>query len=546
MSTDSDTSVNSGADAPKPTRKLQTGVRSLIALVACCAAVLWAWRHLSENYDPVLSESRSIRERAIGALGSAKPAERLGAIAGLERLDSGDNSIAIPPLIRALEDPDTEVRAASAQALSSIVPRAVKARSGGRTIRDATTALSRCLKDPQITVRIAAVKALSPIASEVVRSGSAGEIVRDVATALIAGLKDPEPSVRSAATISLSEIAQPQRASGGTSPIDRGSVRDELNAMFGDHDAEVRLAAIEAVAKHFSVSGPPEALTAVLKDDSAKIRAAAINALAHYRQGLDPWVPILFRLAEQDPDPSVREHCLRILGYAFTPPAITPAAVPALIASLKSANANVRSQAASVLGNLKARADAAIPELLRVLNEPLVPGARPFYGGGHIFDPGCASALALGRIAPGSVAAKEVVAALTEVARSGPVIRRGWAAHALGDFGPAAEEAVPALVKIIKESTPEPPTLNESSAAVALGKIAPGTPSADQAIAALLPVLESKDLFSRVRAIEALGRFGPRARAAVPKIRALEGDRESEIRKAVAKSLPAIDTGNSP
>lgn len=283
-----------------------------------------------------------------------------------------------------------------------------------------------------------------------------------------------------------------------------------------------------------------------MKDESAENRVAAIRGLNSVRQGLDPWVPILLRLAEHDPDPSVRAQCLTTFGYAFAPPAVTAAAVPAVIASLKSGNARVRSQAASLLGRFKAGADAAVPELLRVLNEPLAPGVGPFSGPDRILDPGCAAASALGRIAPGSVEAKRVIAALTEVARSGPVIRRGWAAYALGEFGPAAEESVPVLIKVIEESTPEPPTENEASAADALGKIAPDTPSADQAVAALLPVLESQVQASRIRAIEALGRFGPRAAAAVPRIRALKGDRDVEVRNAAARSLSAIDTASAP
>jgi HEAT repeat protein len=355
MSTDSDTSMNPGTDAPKRARRLQTGVRTLIALVGCCAIVLWSWRHLSENYDAVRREARSIQERASSALRSGRPAERLAAIVELQGLGLEDGSIAIPPLIRALDDPETQVRVASAEALRSVGPGVAKSRSGGGTIRDAATALIRCLK---------------------------------------------------------------------------------------------------------------------------------------------------------------------------------------------SADVKVRSQAALLLGML--RAGAAAPELLRALNEPLAPGVGPFHESDRILDPGCAAAWALGRIAPGSVEAKRVIAALTEVARFGPVIRRGWAASALGEFGPAAEEAVPVLIKVIKESTPEPPTENEAMAAEALGKIAPDTPSADQAVAALLPVLESKDESTRIRAIEAIGRFGPRAGAAIPKIRALKGDSDHSVRDAAAKSLSAIDTASAP
>lgn len=176
---------------------------------------------------------------------------------------------------------------------------------------------------------------------------------------------------------------------------------DELVEMLGDRDANVRRAAIFAVASHLEGSDPPKVLAEALKDGAAQNRAAAIRCLMRFRQGLDTWVPILLRLAEQDPDPSVREVCVTVFDYAFKPPAVTAAAIPALIASLSSGNAKVRSQAASLLGAFKADAGAAVPELLRVLNEPLAPGVGPFFGPDKTLDPACAAASALGRITPG-------------------------------------------------------------------------------------------------------------------------------------------------
>ncbi len=76
---------------------------------------------------------------------------------------------------------------------------------------------------------------------------------------------------------------------------------------------------------------------------------------------------------------------------------------------------------------------------------------------------------------------------------------------------------------------------------LALGKIAPKTPSAGQVVAALLPVLESKDSFPKVKAIEALSQFGARAAAAIPRIRALEDDRDPEVRNAAARALRVIE-----
>jgi HEAT repeat protein len=549
MTTNSNGSLNSGteADSPKRVRRPQRGVRTLIVLVACCAVILWAWRYLSENYDPLFVESRSLQKQAIGLLGSSKPAERLAAIRELERPRAADSSTAVPPLIGALEDPVTEVRVAAAEALGSIGFGLVKQGSGGETIREAATALIRCLKDPEPAVRGAAAKTLGSIGPSVLKSGPGGETIRESATALIRCLKDPEPGVRAAAATSLGEIASPRLASMATPPIDLEDVMDALVETLGDRDAKVRLAVIKALASHALESGdPPKALAEGLKDESAENRAAVVSGLNLFRRGLDPWVPLLLRLAERDPDPSVRQQCFITLNYAFKPPAITAAVVPALTASLRSEGAKVRSHVATLLSVFGADARAAIPELLRTLNEPLDPQVASVSGPFATVDPASAAASALGRIAPGSAEAKEVIAALIEVARSGPLKRRGWAAYALGEFGPAAEEAVPVLIKAINDAAPDDKFEHEASAALALGKIAPDTPSADQAVAALLPVLQSEVWFSRMNAIEALRRFGPKAAAAIPRLRALKNDRNVEIRDAAAKALRTIENESVP
>ena len=132
MGVDSEGSRNSAADVPKPVRRLQTNVRTLIVLVACAAAIFWTWRRLAENSDPVHSEARSIQKQAIAALHSARPAERLTAIQELERLQVGDRSVAIPALIGALADPDTTVRLVAVQALEWVGPSVIQVKSGSR------------------------------------------------------------------------------------------------------------------------------------------------------------------------------------------------------------------------------------------------------------------------------------------------------------------------------------------------------------------------------------------------------------------------------
>ena len=46
------------ATKAKPTRPYQIGLRSLIALVACCAAIIWAGRVAWQNRNPDLAGAR--------------------------------------------------------------------------------------------------------------------------------------------------------------------------------------------------------------------------------------------------------------------------------------------------------------------------------------------------------------------------------------------------------------------------------------------------------------------------------------------------------
>jgi HEAT repeat protein len=521
-------------------------MRTLVVLIACCGVILWALRRLRDNSDPVLVEARAIQDQAIGALRSGKPGERLTAIHELERLSHADRTITIPPLIEALKDPDIEVRMAAVQALSAIGPSVVKSRSRKESVYAATSALIGCLNDADAKSRTAAVQALGSIGSSLVEFGFGETTVATAASALIKRLKDPEPKVRSAASVSLGKIASPLLKPAAGPPISRAAILDSLAGMLSDRDAKVRLAAINAIASYPLATEAPPALAEGLKDESAENRAAVVIGLNFRRQGLDPWLPLLLHLVGHDPDPMVRGHCMNTLSFAFKPPAVTPAIVPTLIAGLKSDNVKVRSQSASILSGLRADARAAIPELLKVLNEPLDPRVVSVVGPAGTFDPGCAAVQALGRIAPGSSESKTVIAALIEVALEGPESRRGWAAVALGEFGPAAAEAAPVLINLLKDATDDDKFEHASSSAWALGRIAPDTPSAGPAAMALLPLLESKASLARVKAIEALSQFGPKAAAAIPKLLALKNDRDAEVRNAAAKALGRMENESVP
>jgi HEAT repeat protein len=459
----------------KPPRRFQIGVRALIALVFCCGLVLWAWRVVRENLDPAIVEARGIQARAIRALHSPKAAERLSATVELSRLGFGDSGIAIRPLIARLEDENAEVRAAAADALGAISAKAAK-------------------------------------------SGSHDNDLRAAATALLRTLKDQRPAVRTAAANALGAFAGPRRAAGW---LDLKAVVAALAEGLGDRDAQVRGAILRAIgsAAFNAAVGPPAEVVAALEDESADNGKEAGNALARFTRGLDPWIPSLFRGLERA-RPPVRDaytHAFeRIRPYWFgnrwlRPAAYSAAVIPTLVAALGSHDEQVRCEAVSLIGGLGPSARVAVPDVIAILREPINPEVRQF-------DVTQSAIAALGRNAPGTEAAEAVVAALTNIVLSGNPAQRYGAVAALGEFGPEAALAVPALLEVLKQeaTASQRPAGAGQWASYVLGQIAPGTASAGAAITALTDLVRSGNPDTREVAADALGKFGPEAAAAVP------------------------------
>src|SRR5262249_15089682 len=133
------------------------------------------------------------------------------------------------------------------------------------------------------------------------------------------------------------------------------------------------------------------------------------------------------------------------------------------------------------------------------------------------------------------------------VVRSGHVSRRAQAAAALGAFGPAAESAVPVLIQALRD---DPVKKDEdryfygSSAARALGRIAPGTRSAADALSALIEVLDPRSdvhLGTRLGAIEALPAFGASDPRVVLRLRAWRENSDPHLKTAAGIALARIE-----
>ncbi len=227
------------------------------------------------------------------------------------------------------------------------------------------------------------------------------------------------------------------------------------------------------------------------------------------------------------------------------PGAITPAVAPAIIAALHVPDRSARVTLVALVGRLELDPRATVPALIAVLREPVDSDVKAGGRGdtdGSDSEPPQAAARALGEVAPGTPQADETMAALLEVVRSGPAQRRASAAGGLGAFGPAAGSAVPALIDLLKDAGwAREPTVAGNAAARALGKIAPGTSAADEALAALIAALRSPGMSTRAGAVYALSAFGPKAAAAVPAIRELEEkDPDPRVRREATAALKKI------
>jgi hypothetical protein len=128
--------------------------------------------------------------------------------------------------------------------------------------------------------------------------------------------------------------------------------------------------------------------------------------------------------------------------------------------------------------------------------------------------------------------AKPAVPSLIRILRdTDPDIRSG-AAFCLSQIGPAAEEAVPALLP----SLDDPEAQNNAFAALRSIGAKP-----DVVVAVLMGYLSSTNMGQQGWALSRLSVFGTDAKTATPKVLEFLGDPQSYLRQAATNALKAID-----
>jgi hypothetical protein len=263
--------------------------------------------------------------------------------------------------------------------------------------------------------------------------------------------------------------------------------------------------------------------------------------------------------ALEDKDEEVRIAAARALGFVSSYSirsnanlGVVSEALTGLLASLKDPAPAVRTESARSIGILggigfavprrgggeaqkKGGVVGKTPVDARVLAEVFTALAGDSDPGARLL-----AWQALGSVGPrmGIELPKQLVAGL----ENEPPDNHEAVIKALDEYGPAASAAVPFLTKLLKEAAaPKNRTSAAEKIARALGRVAPGSPAAGEAVAGLTEALHSESPPVRVAAIKALEQLGAQnAAGAIPKVQALESDLDSKVREAAKSAVKSL------
>ena len=273
-------------------------------------------------------------------------------------------------------------------------------------------------------------------------------------------------------------------------------------------------------------------------------------------QVVDAMLHVQMRLLA-DRDPDVRKQAASAL-HEF--PAQAGQITTSLIPLLSDPDSAVRMAAAETLGGFGPQAGAAVPGLIGMLQDPNFLDAE-------------SAVQALGEIGPAAVAA---VPSLIPFLKDTNSLLVDSAVVAVGKIGPGALDAAPYLLDILKSDLPfgnwaetriaaaqsitqvggdlQPALLSlvemtrshdeksQQSAIELLSMLSPGTPAAIPYLVEVVHNGKANYGYNRaeVKAITALGLFGPAAAAAIPDLRVIAADTEDYFRVYALSALALI------
>lgn len=279
-----------------------------------------------------------------------------------------------------------------------------------------------------------------------------------------------------------------------------------------DRDRYVRMQAAAALGQIGAEARKAvPALTEALTDEDESIRQWAAHALGQIGPEARSAVPAL-TAALRDDNAFVR---LKAAEAVWDLEHQDEPALPALAAALGHGNWLVVREAAFTLGKIGGRARAAVPALVEAVKHP----------SGEVRK---AAAEALKKIDPTAL-----VAALADALQCSDKYVRMGAAFGLGEAGPAAGAALPALLGALRDES----WLVCRAATVALGQVGA---AARGAVPSLIAALKDEHELVRQAAAEALGHIGADARDALPALVEALKDKDDDVSREAAEALKKI------
>lgn len=335
--------------------------------------------------------------------------------------------------------------------------------------------------------------------------GLIGAEARAAVPSLVEALHDPEGKVRVHAAEALARLDP----AGGT------DWQTVLRAGLKERAGSVRRAAAEALGNlGTDARAAVPALAEALTDPDLRVRWAVADALGQLGPPARAAVPALVE-ALSDPELPIRIAALDALGWIG---ADARSAVPLLLARLEDADSNLRWAAAAALVRIDRKtARAAVPLFIQGLQ------GKDFRTRWHAVS----YLMKVDREAKRGIP----TTLLTGTLRDQDIGIRGMSAWILGEMGPKAKEAVPALTQALAD----PDEWVRTTAAPALVKILGRKATA--AIPVLIEGLRDEDADIREDCLRGLKTLGPVAREAVPAVTRRLRDENSTIRLLAAETL---------
>ena len=333
----------------------------------------------------------------------------------------------------------------------------------------------------------------------------------------------------------------------------RRTFADWAEQLETDLHPATRIEAIEALERFGNHGYAAEAIpriTRALDDDSPRVRLAAAVALAQIKVGgMDA--------------PNRLAHCRRAVFEALRlGPPRQRAAVPPLVAALRTDAARIRAGTLEVLAEMGPAAELALPDVLAAVGDrdPVV-RMHACRAAGNIgkftaaMEPALLAALrdeepsvrlaagtSLGRLGP---AKESVVEALKRAMHDeSELVRRGLA-RAFATMADNADTIVPALIEALTLSGEANPDVELALLAIeAVAVLGPKAKAAAPALIGLFGPRQPNAALHRP-AIEALGKIGPAAAEATPILAELADPRsprrEENLRDAALAALRSIE-----